>query len=201
MLEKLQDLSLKRKIAGLPLMAAAGFAIVLAAALFMVVRSGRVVAQVERGHYPAAERSRDLEDALARIQQSLRDAVASGDTEALDAADRARDEANTAFDALAANPTVDGQAIAGLRDSFKDYYSLARQTTERWLRKEQMGDDLVAALGTMTQKYNAIHERLRALTQANLSFVDHQFEAWTRLHARNAPRHQLKPLRAFVLVE
>jgi methyl-accepting chemotaxis protein len=166
-LEKLQRLSLKRKISFLPLLAAAGFATVLAAALFMAFRSGRVVAQVERGHYPAAERSRDLEDALARIQQSLRDAVASGDTEALAAADAARDEAVAAFDALAANPTVDAVAIRGLRGSFEDYYAHARRTTERWLRKEQMGDDLVRALDTMTQKYNAIHQALRQLTQSN----------------------------------
>jgi methyl-accepting chemotaxis protein len=165
-LEKVQNLSLKRKISALPLMAAAGFLIVLAAALFMALRSGQVVAQVERGHYPAAERSRDLEDALARIQQSLRDAVASGDVETLAAADRSRDEAVAAFDSLAANPTVDAQAIRKIRASFDDYYAHARRTTERWLRKE-MGDDLVTALGTMTQKYNAIHEDLRALTRSN----------------------------------
>ena len=41
MLEKLQNLSLKRKISLLPLLAAAGFAIVLAAALFMAFRSGQ----------------------------------------------------------------------------------------------------------------------------------------------------------------
>ena len=64
-LEKVQNLSLRRKISALPVMASAGFTIVLAAALFMAFRSGRVVEQVERGHYPAAESSRDLEDALA----------------------------------------------------------------------------------------------------------------------------------------
>jgi len=148
-------------------MAAAGFTIVLAAALLMAFRSGRVIALVERGHYPAAERSRDLEDALGRIQQALQEAVASEDADALAAADRARDEALAAFDALAANPTVDAASIRGIRESFGDYYTHARRTSERWLRKEQMGDDLVAALGVMAEKYKAVHEALRTLTQAN----------------------------------
>ncbi len=189
MLEKVQDLSLRRKISLLPLLAAAGFTIVLAAALFMVFRSGRVVAQVERGHYPAAERSRDLEDALAQIQQSLRDSVASGDTEALTTADEGRDEAYRAFDELKINPTVDAAAIDKLRGSFDDYYSHARRTAERWLRKEQMGDDFVAALGTMTQKYNAIRADLGALTQSNKAAM---------LEAFASARRTMRNLAAFM---
>ncbi len=167
MFETLQRMSLKRKMAALPLLAAAGFAIVLAAAMYMALRSERVLAQVERGHYPAAERSRDLEEALRRIQQALRDAVASGDAESLTTADRARDEARQAFDALATNPTVNAASIRKIRASFEDYYAHARRTSERWLRKEQMSDELVSALGSMSQKYNSIREALGALTKAN----------------------------------
>ncbi len=166
MLEKLQKLSLRRKISGLPLLAAAGFAVVLVAALFLELRNEAVVALVESGHYPAAERSRDLEDALGRIQQALRDAVATNDTDSLAVADGARDEAVKAFEALAANPTVDGQAIRSIRASFEEYYAHARRTSERWLRKEQ-GEDLMSALATMAQKYNGIREALRTLTQSN----------------------------------
>ncbi len=190
MLEKLQNLSLKGKISALPLMAAAGFLIVLAAALIMAVRSVSVVAQVENGHYPAAEKSRDLEDALARIQQSLRDAVASGDVETLSAADRSRDEAIAAFDSLATNKTVDSQEIRKIRASFDDYYVHARRTSERWLRKET-GDDLMSALGTMTQKYNAIHEDLRKLTQANKDAM---------LDAFKSARDVMRNLGAFIVL-
>ncbi len=167
MLETLQSLSLKRKIAALPLFAATGFAVVLVASVVVGARNERVVAQVENGYYPAAEHSRDLEDALGRIQQSLRDAVATNDLDALTAADTARDDALKAFDALAANPTVDAPAIGGIRSSFDQYYGHARRTTERWVRKEQMGEDFMTAIGAMTQKYNSIRDALRSLTLSN----------------------------------
>ena len=167
MLDSLQKLSLRRKISALPLLAGVGFAIVLVAALSVGLRSETVVGQVETGHYPAAERSRDLQEALGRIQQSLRDAVAAKDQEALTAADAARAEAETAFSALAANPTVDAAAIGKIRAAFEEYYKLARGTTEAWISKQEMSEELAATLATMTRSYNEIHQALGALTQAN----------------------------------
>ena len=167
MLSRIEKLSLKRRIFALPWLAGAGFAVVLLVLLLLGSRSQSVVAQVEQGHYPAAETSRDLEDALARIQQSLRDAVAANDVEGLSNADAARDAALRAFDALAANPTVDRAALRGIRDSFEEYYALARRTSERWIRKQELGEDLTAALGTMTKRYNETRDALRASTEAN----------------------------------
>jgi methyl-accepting chemotaxis protein len=165
--DKLQGLSLKRKIAVLPLLAGIGFAIVLVAALSIGIRSEAVVGQVESGHYPAAERSRDLEDALGRIQQALRDAVAAKDPEALAAADAGRAEAEKAFEALAANRTVDAVAIGKIHASFQDYYKLARATTHAWIQKQETSDEFTASLATMAQRYNEIREGLRALTETN----------------------------------
>jgi methyl-accepting chemotaxis protein len=180
LLDRLQRMSLKRKIALLPLLAAVGFLVVLAIATLIGVRSERVVAQVENGHYPAAERSRDLEDALARIQQALRDAVAAKDAEGLSVADAARAQAEQAFDALSANATVDAVAVGRIRASFEDYYKLARTTTQAWISKQEMSDEFTSSLAAMAKKYNEIHDALVALTASNKTTMLGAFAAARR---------------------
>jgi methyl-accepting chemotaxis protein len=162
------------------MLAAAGFAVVLVVALMVGVRGDHVIGQVEAGYYPAAEQSRDLEDALSRIQQSLRDAVAAHDLEALAAADTARDQAVAAFDRLADNTTVDAVAIRTTRRLFEEYYALARQTTERWIQEEEMAEGLSAALSSMAQRYNATREALQGLTQSNKSSMLEAFKGARR---------------------
>jgi hypothetical protein len=186
--------SLRKKISALPILATIGFGLVIVLSLTIGARSARVMSLVETGYYPAAEAGRDLEDALARVQLTLRDAVGAGDTDALVDADGIHDEALRVFDGLAANPTTNADTVRAMRKDFEDYYREARDVSSRLIKRET-GADLTAALTSMTQKYKDVHDAVRSASDANKAAM---LDAFTR--ARGAARLSTITMGVAVLV-
>ena len=154
------DRTLTRRILALPAMAAAAFLLLLILSVVAGARNERVLQQIESGYYPAQELSRDLQDDLGRIQQALRDAVATGESDGLAETDRVRDQALERLDKARANPVLEAQDLSRLSSQITAYYDLARRTSERMIRKET-GEDIGAALENMRERFNQLRQDLQ----------------------------------------
>ena len=85
-------LSFRFKLLSLPLVATLAFLAVLVVTLVLGQRSAALLAEIERGHYPAVALNRDLEHTLSLIQRGLQDAVAAEDAGRLGSIDALSDQ-------------------------------------------------------------------------------------------------------------
>jgi methyl-accepting chemotaxis protein len=152
-------MSFARKMLLLPAIAATALTLSLVLTGLLGRRNGELIDRVQNGYFPSFELSLELKTALGRIQQGLRDAVASGEAAGFLETDAIRDQALAALEAGRANPTRTAAEIDGLKKAFGSYYQLARSTSARMMAGET-GEDLAAALERMRQEYVAIDKQL-----------------------------------------
>jgi methyl-accepting chemotaxis protein len=156
----LRNWPFRRKMMLLPAMAAVAFLLILLVSLRLGRTSEQLLAQVETGYYPSLELRRDLENTLGSLQRAMQDAVASRDADALAAADAQRDLFLKKLEQARENPVVEQREVEELRSAFPQYFTLARETSQRMIAGET-GGALNQALEVMRLRYNAIGSRLQ----------------------------------------
>jgi methyl-accepting chemotaxis protein len=176
-------LSFRYKMLVIPGLATLAFFVVLATTLTLGTQSVSKMRDVQTGYYPSVELSRDLEDDLGAIQRGLQDAVAAKNAEALADTDVLRDKFISRLNDGRSNPLLDRRDIDQLQSEMSDYYTLARQSTERMIGATA-GEDLGSSLSAMRNKYNAIKEKLQSNTARDKATITKAFD-----DARSAQRY------------
>ncbi len=172
----LAGLSFSTKIALLPGIATAAFAVTLIATIVLGQRDSALLERVEKGHYPALLASRDLEVDLAAMQRSLQDAVAAADADALAKTDALRDEIQKKLDAERANPTLEAQRVDALSAAFMRYQALARATSAKMIAGGA-GNAILDDQRAMMESYNALRASLEKNTEQDTRDLEAAFAA------------------------
>jgi methyl-accepting chemotaxis protein len=159
----IRKLKFRHKIFALPSIAAASFILVLLSNRALGRWNEELLTRIEQGYAPALELSRDLEVALASVQRSLQDAVGAEDADALQRTVDLRDGFLARLERERSNPVVEAERLESVRAAFEVYYTDARLTSSRLIRGEA-GEELVASLQRMTERYNEVREMLEANT-------------------------------------
>ncbi|MBI4538025.1 MAG: methyl-accepting chemotaxis protein [Gemmatimonadetes bacterium] len=159
-----RNLKFAYKIGLLPALAGVAFLLTLIVTLYLGTRSARALSQIQTGHYPSLELSTDLEGMLVAIQRGLQDAVAARDVEALAQMDTLQDAFLRRLETGRGNPIVVPEDLDRLATRFREYYTLARETSSRLIAEER-GEGLLAALEAMRTRYNTLHQELAANTR------------------------------------
>jgi methyl-accepting chemotaxis protein len=158
-----------------PALAGLAFCFVLAITLILGSRSISQMQQVQTGYYPSVEMSRDLEEDLNAIQRSLQDAVAAKNRDALVETDALKDEFLQRLQKEQNNPVLDHQELDQLASEMREYYDLARQSSESMIAGS-MNEGLSQSLVSMKSKYNSIHGKLQANTTRDHASITRAFE-------------------------
>jgi len=187
-------LSFRYKMLITPTLAMVGFCIVLLVTLTLGSQSVSKMQEVQIGYYPSVEMSQDLESDLVAIQRGLQDAVAAKNPESLADTDVLRDKFMQRLSDGKSNPLLDRRDLDQLQSDMSDYYTMARQTTERMIVGTG-SEDLSSSLGTMRNKYNAIRDNLQANTQRDKTTITKAFD-----ETRDAQRHGLTIITVTTLV-
>jgi signal transduction histidine kinase/CheY-like chemotaxis protein len=166
-----RPLNFRQKILLLPAIATLALLLLLGVTYSFGKRNERLLLEFEIGFAPALELSRDLQELLAELQRSMQDAVAMEDRDQLAIADELTHRILARLSEGGKNPTIEGTTLETLRTAIRDYYALARATTEGMIEKKS-GADLTPQLARMTANYNELNRLLganRALTQQGVS--------------------------------
>jgi len=169
-----RKLKFRHKMLVSPALAGIAFCLVLFITLALGTRSVNMMQQVESGYYPSVEMSRDLEEDLNSIQRGLQDAVAAKNAEALMETDALKDKFLLRLSEGENNSVLDRRDLQQLDSEMRDYYLLARQTTERMIGATA-GEDLTLVLSSMRAKYNSIHAKLQANTARDRANITKAF--------------------------
>jgi methyl-accepting chemotaxis protein len=159
----IRNLRFRHKIFALPSIAAASFILVLLSNRALGRWNEGLLTRIEQGFAPALEMSRDLEVALAAVQRSLQDAVGAEDADALERTIELRDAFFARLERERSNPVLEAERLESVRALFDVYYTEARLTSSRLIRGEA-GEEVVASLQRMTERYNEVREMLEANT-------------------------------------
>jgi methyl-accepting chemotaxis protein len=170
----IRNLKFRHKIFALPSIAAASFILVLLANRALGRWNEDLLTRIEQGYAPALEMSRDLEVTLASVQRSLQDAVGAEDTAALEKTVELRDAFFARLERERSNPVLDAERLESVRTLFDVYYTEARLTSSRLIRGEA-GEEVVASLQRMTERYNEVREMLEANTSKDKEAVARAF--------------------------
>ena len=187
-------LSFRYKMLIAPALAVVAFCIVLLVTLTLGNQSVSNLQEVQIGYYPSVEMSQDLDSDLGAIQRGLQDAVAAKNVEGLAETDAMRDKLMQRLGDGKNNPLLDRPDLDQLQSDMSDYYTTARQTTERMITGAGQGD-LVASLGTMRNKYNAIRDKLQANKKRDKAAITKAFD-----ETRIAQGHALALIAATILI-
>ena len=159
----MRSLSLRAKILSLPVIAGAGFLIVLATSVILGSRARTAQSLVETGHAPALQISRDLELHLETLQRALRDAVGTSDTNAVVATDTIGKRFRTTLEEYRKLPTADVAAANRMGAAFDAYESFARRTSVGMVAGT-LGDEMLPAMSKMKSLYVSLRDTLAAGT-------------------------------------
>ena len=165
-----------------PALAILAFCVALLVTLALGGKTASKLQDVQSGYYPSVELSRDLEEYLAIIQRGLQDAVAAKNLEGLTETDSLRDKFLQRLGDGLKNPALDRSRLNLLQSEMSEYYSLARQTTERMITNSATAD-LSTALSNMRDRYNAMRQKLQDNTLADKTAITKAFD-----EARDAQR-------------
>ncbi len=181
-----RHLKFTHKIVLMPLLATAAFLLIL-----FFTQVGRnagedLMTQIENEYFPALELSRDLETILANIQRNLQDAVAADDVEMIEKAELLRETFLKRLSGGKASIHSAAGAFEGLEQEFSGYYILAREASEKMIRKEK-GENLVQTLERMQGSYKQITRQLESLTAKWKKEMKEAFEA-ARVNQKRAGR-------------
>jgi len=119
----------------LPLVATALLLWLLALTIFFNKRNEQLVVQIQTILSPAHELTRDLQQLLNEIETSLEDAAISEDAGRLGSADALRDRFLARLSEARNNASY-SISVDRIEAAFRDYYPLARETSERMIDRK-----------------------------------------------------------------
>lgn len=169
---RIERLGFREKLALIPSVAA----VALSAILLLNVGTGLLTDlrqdAIENKYYPAVSASRDLQTELRTVQRALQDAVTSGDSGALAAADSLR--AVFARTARAARALAADSALA-------TYYARARSVSAYMIRNGRR-DGTLRSFPDLTERYAAIRNGLEKTREQNEAAIASAFRTtrWIR---------------------
>ena len=182
------------KIALLPSLAAIAFLVILGLSLFGGNKNVQRMTQIESGFYPALEISSGLRETLAAIQRGFQDAVASTDQEKLSDVDRLYNSFLSDLDKGKKITVLQKSEIDKLESDFTQYYSLAREITNRMMAGES-GESVLASMEKMSIDYNSIRDTLEKLALHQRSAIQNAFA-----QARDTQSANLRLVSAITLI-
>lgn len=138
-----------------PLVASIGFLLILALAPVMLRKQEDHLSRIRGAYLPTLEASRDLSQLLTDIQRNLKDAADAEDTAKLQATDPLVERFVERLQRLDQLGVHDAEHDARLVADMRNYYALARATTQQMINGG-MNDQLLANTGRMTADFNAI---------------------------------------------
>ena len=147
----------------LAVLVACAFLLILFITQLFSKRNERLLAQIETGYVPAMEITQKLEDIFATIQRNLQYAVSAADEDMFEVTDSLRDSFLSLLRRGKSNPVLNIEDLDFLEKEFHEYYPLAREISQKMIGGE-MGEEVIASLESMQEKYNAIYEKLRLAT-------------------------------------
>jgi methyl-accepting chemotaxis protein len=175
----LRKVSLRKQMAVPPLLAGLGFLVVLTAVVTMERRNAALLGQIEHSYVGSLELSRDLQQALANVQDTLEHAVAAKMPQKLREADEAARRFSARIRKAQYDPRLQSQQNESVREAFESYYHVARQTSAQLI--EGRHDEATnAATADMVRSYNAVHSLLEANTNAHRRAIHDAFETTTK---------------------
>ena len=159
-------LPFRDKLRLLPQLAAAALALVVALNVGFGLVNGERLARITRGHHPAAEMSRDLQETLALVHARMREAVAQHDAGRLTLADTLGAVYLARIAAEQDNPVLDAATRDTLRATFERYYDAGRWAAGE-LAADASSDSLRRALRTMSVQRRALDTLLARTREAS----------------------------------
>ncbi|HEY5957415.1 MAG TPA: histidine kinase dimerization/phospho-acceptor domain-containing protein, partial [Polyangiaceae bacterium] len=157
----------------------------------------RVLSNVESHLVPKLELGPRLDLHFGRLRQSLQDAVAAHDSEAVDATVENKDELLGLL--TSSSSVVDARDAQAARRAVESYYVAARDVSRRLIQGEA-GEALVNAVAEMQDRQQRAAELLKRVSNLNRADLAHGFAA-ARKSTESAARFQLLiGLSAFLLV-
>jgi methyl-accepting chemotaxis protein len=171
----LGNLSIGWKLALVPAVATLVLLILMGATRLALTKNADTMNRIENDDFPAAELTRDLVEMLTGIQRGLQDAASAQDAELLSEADRARDAFTEKLKLCGKNGSLDPREVASLEARFGAYYTLARETTLRVIRREA-GEGLAAGFESMKRELNAVQEQVNELRARGLEGMRQRFD-------------------------
>jgi methyl-accepting chemotaxis protein len=163
------------KVVLMPVVAAIGFAVILAMVLRDSSHNSTLMQRIYKGHIPALDTYRFLQETLATIQRGLQDAAASADMTVLADQDALRDAFTLRARDAKNIDTIDPVEMERLTTTFRDYYSTARDTTAKLIRRES-GESTQASLERMRTEYVTLRDTLQTLTDKGKREAKDAFE-------------------------
>ncbi len=130
-----RPLNFRQKVIALPLVATALLLLLLALTIFFSKRNEQLVVQIQTVLSPAHELTGDLQELLNEIEISLEDAAISEDAGRLGSADALRDRFLARLSEARDNASP-GISVDRIEAAFRDFYPLARETSERMIDRK-----------------------------------------------------------------
>ncbi len=167
------SLTLRSRIAALPVVATIGFVATLGTTIILGRRAQSEMARIEAQSVPALDASRRLEARLESYQRALRDAVAASDTLSVVAADTLTISFAALADSMSLNPAVDAMAIKVIRTDFANYFAIARTGSLKVISGSI--DDLMGTTQGMRAGHTDLAKKLAAQTKAQQALIANAF--------------------------
>jgi methyl-accepting chemotaxis protein len=179
----LKNLRFWQKVAMMPALATIGFAVVAVTVQVGNSHTANLVERVYRGTLPALDLARFLQETLVSIQRGLQDAASAADAGLLTDMDQLRDSFLAKLREGKSNPTLNAAELDGLALSFREYYALARGTTQRMIKRES-GEGITSALEQMRGQYVGLRDTVQGFTDKGKRESRDAFEAVTATQQR-----------------
>jgi CheY-like chemotaxis protein/signal transduction histidine kinase/HAMP domain-containing protein len=144
------QLSFRAKLILITATTALGFILTLGVGALSSVRQNRQLDNVEGRLVPKLELRPRLEASFERLRQSMQDAVAAEDVEALDGSRETKNELLSLI-GNAESVLTTGESVA-LRHAINDYYAVAYDVSRRLIRHEG-GEAIVDAMSDMRARH------------------------------------------------
>lgn len=162
----IKNLKFKHKILLFPIVATLAFLLVFVVTQYLSKKNERLSEQIKNGYVPALELSRDQIEELTSIQRAMQDAVAADDESALANTTELSNDFTNKLNEAKKNAVLDIGELNEINKLFLDYYKLAQSTSLRLIHKEA-GEDIIASLELMKERYNKIKQKL--ITEKDLN--------------------------------
>ena len=159
-----------------PVVASIGFVLILAFAPVMLREQEDHLTRIRRSFLPALEASRDLSQLLTDIQRNLKDAADAEDTTKLQETDPLVARFHARLDELRRVGVHGHEQDAQIARDMRDYYALARDTTQQMIGGK-LDDQVLANAARMTGELNEIRTALDAGIARDRANMDRAFES------------------------
>lgn len=179
----LENLSLKRKLALIPLAVTAIFSCVLVAGAFVQLSEERMFAVIREQDLPVVEACRDLEESLEAFQRALQDGVAAEDADAIEGAKAHADTFKRRIDEALRRSPGDHELVE-LSRGFARYQEHALGSSTRLLKAADPAL-LFPEMKQLARQHRAIRDAVRGVTTHRSEAMRRSFEDATALQRRS----------------